>query len=126
MVGIQVYKCCLNYLKSIYQSRCWSTYFIKLQLVGKHSVFPQESNINFSGSNDKLVQALGTPEYTGYERGKGKYYMGKEKYYTPQQYFNSIANHVVREILKVTKEQQAKFEANVLAKLSHIRVPTQP
>ena len=82
--------------------------------------------MNFSGSNDILVQALGTLEYTGHERGKGKYYTGKEKYYTPRQYFNSIADNVVRDILKVTKEQQAKFEAKVLAKLSHVRVPTQP
>ena len=31
----------------------------------------------------------------------------------------------MRDILKVTKERQAKFGADVLAKLSHIGVPTQ-
>ena len=74
----------LNYLKSIISiSVLVNLFFIKLQLTGKHSLFSQESNINFSGSNDILTQALGSLEYIGHERGKGKYYTGKEKYYTP-------------------------------------------
>ena len=55
-----------------------------------------ESNISFSGSIDILSQALGTPEYTGHVRDKGKYY-------TPLQYFNSVSDHIVRDILKVTQ-----------------------
>ena len=34
----------------------------------------QESGISYSGSNDILSQALGTPEYTGRVRAKGKHY----------------------------------------------------
>ena len=80
MVGTQVYKCCLNYLKStISISVLVNLFFIKLQLVSKHSLFSQESKINFSETNDVLAQALGTSEYTGHEQGKGKYYMGKER-----------------------------------------------
>ena len=69
----------------------------------------QETNIRWS--NDILTQALGTLEYTGRVRGKGEYY-------TPRQYFNSVSDHVVRDILKVTQERQTKFEADVLAKLT--------
>ena len=45
----------------------------------------QESDISYSGSNDILAQALGTPEYTGCVRAKGKHY-------TPRQYFNSMSD----------------------------------
>ena len=55
----------------------------------------QEANISFSESNDILAHALGTPEYIGRVQGKGKYY-------TPQKYFNSVSDHVVINILKVT------------------------
>ena len=80
MVGIQVYKCSLNYLKSIISiSVLVNLFLIKLQLVGKHSLFSQESKINFSGSNDILVQTLRTPEYTGHERCKWKYYTDKKR-----------------------------------------------
>ncbi|RVW78576.1 hypothetical protein CK203_049758 [Vitis vinifera] len=44
----------------------------------------QESGISYSGSNDILSQALGTPEYTGRVRAKGKHY-------TPGRYFNRVA-----------------------------------
>ena len=80
MVGIRVYKCCLNYLKSIISiSVLVNLFFIKLQLPSKHSLFSQKSKINFSGSNDILAQALGTLEYTSHEQGKGKYYTSKER-----------------------------------------------
>ena len=45
----------------------------------------QESDISYSGSNDILAQALGTPEYTGCVRATGKHY-------TPRQYFNSMSD----------------------------------
>ncbi|KAL6323043.1 hypothetical protein AAG906_023661 [Vitis piasezkii] len=77
----------------------------------------QESGISYSGSNDILSQALGTPEYTGRVQVKGKHY-------TPGQYFNSMSERVVRDILKATQERQDKFEADVLAKLSQIGVAT--
>ncbi|WKA02358.1 hypothetical protein VitviT2T_020557 [Vitis vinifera] len=77
----------------------------------------QESGISYSGSNDILSQALGTPEYTGRVRAKGKHY-------TPGRYFNSMSERVVRDILKATQERQAKFEADVLARLSQIGVAT--
>ncbi|KAL6333211.1 hypothetical protein AAG906_028394 [Vitis piasezkii] len=67
----------------------------------------QESGISYSGSNDILSQVL-----------------AKGKHYTPGQYFNSMSEHVVRDILKATQERQAKFEADVLAKLSQIGVAT--
>ncbi|RVW75827.1 hypothetical protein CK203_055115 [Vitis vinifera] len=77
----------------------------------------QESGISYSGSNDILSQALGTPEYTGRVRAKGKHY-------TPGQYFNSMSERVVRDFLKATQERQVKFEADVLARLSQIGVAT--
>ena len=77
----------------------------------------QDSGISYSGSNDILSQALGTPEYTGRVRAKGKHY-------TPRRYFNSMLEHVVRDILKATQERQVKFEADVLARLSQIGVAT--
>ena len=77
----------------------------------------QESGISYSGSNDILAQALGTLEYTSCVRAKGKHYM-------PRQYFNSMSERVVGDILKATQERQVKFDANVLAKLSQIRVAT--
>ncbi|KAL6342311.1 hypothetical protein AAG906_007525 [Vitis piasezkii] len=64
----------------------------------------QDSGISYSGSNDILSQALGTPEYLGRVRAKGKHYTGR--------YFNT------------TQERQAKFEADVLARLSQIGVAT--
>ena len=77
----------------------------------------QDSGISYSGSNDILSQALGTPEYTGRVRAKGKHY-------TPGRYFNSMSERVVRDILKATQERQVKFEADVLARLSQIGVAT--
>ena len=55
----------------------------------------QESGISYSGSNDILSQALGTPEYTHRVRAKGKHY-------TLGQYFNSMSKRVVMDILKAT------------------------
>ena len=77
----------------------------------------QDSGISYSGSNDILSQALGTPEYTGRVRAKGKHY-------TPGRYFNSMSERVVRDFLKATQERQVKFEVDVLAKLSQIGVAT--
>ncbi|RVW87691.1 hypothetical protein CK203_057234 [Vitis vinifera] len=77
----------------------------------------QESGISYSGSNDILSQALGTPEYIGRVPAKGKHY-------TPGRYFNSMSERVVRDILKATQERQVKFEADVLARLSQIGVAT--
>ena len=77
----------------------------------------QDSSISYSGSNDIFSQALGTPEYTGRVRAKGKHY-------TPGRYFNSMSERVVRDILKATQERQVKFKADVLARLSHIGVAT--
>ncbi|RVX18196.1 hypothetical protein CK203_004041 [Vitis vinifera] len=48
----------------------------------------QDSGISYSGSNDILSQALGTPEYTGRVRAKGKHY-------TPGRYFNSMSERVI-------------------------------
>ncbi|WJZ84537.1 hypothetical protein VitviT2T_004137 [Vitis vinifera] len=74
----------------------------------------QENGRSVSGSNDILVEALGTPEYSGRVRAKGKHY-------TPRQYFNSAANHAVRDFIAASKEEQRIFQAEVLAKLSQVR-----
>ncbi|RVW23602.1 hypothetical protein CK203_095836 [Vitis vinifera] len=77
----------------------------------------QENGRSVSGSNDILVEALGTPEYSGRVRAKGKHY-------TPRQYFNSAANSVVRDFIAVSKEEQRIFQAEVLAKLSQVGAVT--
>ena len=48
----------------------------------------QESGSSFN-ENDILTEALGTPEYSGRVRAKGKHY-------TPRQYFHSIADHALQ------------------------------
>ncbi|RVW14758.1 hypothetical protein CK203_091040 [Vitis vinifera] len=68
-------------------------------------------NFKCSGSNDILVEALGTPEYNGRVRAK-------RKYYTPRQDFNSAADRAVRDFIAASKEEQRIFQAEVLAKLS--------
>ncbi|RVW63381.1 hypothetical protein CK203_060588 [Vitis vinifera] len=67
---------------------------------------------------EKIVKALGTPEYSGRVRAKGKHY-------TPHQYFHSMANSVMREFVKESQERQSKFEANILAQLSQM-MPSTP
>ncbi|XP_034697194.1 uncharacterized protein LOC117923048 [Vitis riparia] len=73
----------------------------------------QENGRSVSGSNDILVEALGTPEYSGRVRAKGKHY-------TPRQYFNSAADRAVRDFIAASKEEQRIFQAEVLAKLSQV------
>ena len=70
----------------------------------------QESSLSFNG-NDILTEALGTPEYSGRVRAKGKHY-------TPRQYFHSMADRALREFMKESQERQSKFEANILFQLS--------
>ena len=43
----------------------------------------EENGRSVNGSNDILVEALGTPEYSDRVRAKGKHH-------TPHQYFNSV------------------------------------
>ncbi|XP_059590942.1 uncharacterized protein LOC132253248 [Vitis vinifera] len=78
----------------------------------------RESGRIFSGNNDILTEALGTPEYSGRVRAKGKHY-------TPHQYFHSMANSAMREFVKESQERQSKFEANILAQLSQM-MPSTP
>ncbi|RVW43644.1 hypothetical protein CK203_097059 [Vitis vinifera] len=73
----------------------------------------QENSRSVSGSNDILVEALGTPKYSGRVRAKGKHY-------TPRQYFNSAADCAVRDFIAASKEEQRIFQAEVLAKLSQV------
>ncbi|KAL6348548.1 hypothetical protein AAG906_013168 [Vitis piasezkii] len=77
----------------------------------------QENGRSVSGSNDILVEALGTPEYSGRVRAKGKHY-------TPRQYFNSAADRAVRDFIAASKEEQRIFQAEVLAKLTQVGVVT--
>ena len=78
----------------------------------------QTSGRIFSGSNDILTEALDTPEYSGRVWAKGKHY-------TPCQYFHSMADRAMWEFVKESQEQQSKFEANILAQLSHM-MPNTP
>ncbi|RVW93716.1 hypothetical protein CK203_043419 [Vitis vinifera] len=61
----------------------------------------EEKGRSVNGSNDILVEALGTPEYSGRVRAKGKHH-------TPRQYFNTAADRVVRkcELAMGTKENK--------------------
>ena len=78
----------------------------------------RESGRIFSANNDILTEALGTPEYSGQVRAKGKHY-------TPYQYFHSMANSAMREFVKESQERQSKFEENILAQLSQL-MPSTP
>ena len=73
----------------------------------------QENGRSVSGSNDILVEALGTLEYSGRVRAKGKHH-------TPRQYFNSAVDRAVRDFIAASKEEQRNFQAEVLAKLSQV------
>ena len=77
----------------------------------------QENCSSFNG-NDILVKALGTLEYSGRVRDKGKNY-------TPRQYFHSMEDRALREFMKEHVERQSKFEANILVQISQM-VPTTP
>ena len=78
----------------------------------------QETGQSYYGSDDILTQALGTPEYCGRVRGKGKHY-------THRQYFHTGVDCAMQDFVRASKERQAQFEADILAKLSEI-IPTTP
>ena len=78
----------------------------------------QETGQSYYGSDDILTQALGSPEYSGRVRGKGKHY-------THRQYFHTVVDRAMQDFVRASKERQAQFEADILAKLSEI-VPTTP
>ena len=77
----------------------------------------QENDRSVNGSNDILVESLGTPEYSGRVSAKGKHH-------TPRQYFNSVVDHGVRDFIATSKEEQINFQAEVLAKLSEVKAVT--
>ena len=60
---------------------------------------------------------MGTPEYSGRVRAKGKHH-------TPRQYFNSVVDHAIKDFITTSKEEQINFQAKVLAKLSQVGVVT--
>ena len=72
----------------------------------------QENGRSVSGSNDILVEPLGTPEYSGRVRAG--------KHHSPRQYFNSVVDRVVRDFIAASKEEQRNLQAEVLAKLSQV------
>ena len=78
----------------------------------------RESGWIFSGNNDILTKALGTPEYSGRVWAKGKQY-------TPCQYFHSLVDSAIREFVKESQERQSKFKANILGQLSQM-MPSTP
>ena len=78
----------------------------------------QETGQSYYGSDDILTQALGTPEYSSRVRGKGKHY-------THRQYFHTVVDRAMQDFVRASKERQAQFEADILAKLSEI-APTTP
>ena len=78
----------------------------------------QETGQSYYGSDDILTQALRTPEYSGRVRGKGKHY-------THRQYFHTVVDRAMQDFVRASKERQAQFEADILAKLLEI-VPTTP
>ena len=53
----------------------------------------KESRLNFNRNNDILTKALGTSEYNGRVRFKGKHY-------TPQKYFHSMADRAFWDFVK--------------------------
>ena len=73
----------------------------------------QENGRSVSGSNDILVEALGTLEYSGRVRAKGKHH-------SPRQYFNSVVDRAIRDFIAASKEEQRNLQAEVLAKLSQV------
>ena len=62
----------------------------------------QENGRSVSGSNDIFVEALGTPEYSGQVRAKGKHH-------TPHQYFNSVVDRAIKDFIVASKEEQRNF-----------------
>ena len=72
----------------------------------------QENGRSVSGSNDILVEPLGTPEYSGRVRAG--------KHHSPRQYFNSVVDRAIRDFIAASKEEQRNLQAEVLAKLSWV------
>ncbi|KAL6349880.1 hypothetical protein AAG906_001767 [Vitis piasezkii] len=73
----------------------------------------QDNGISYSGSNDILSQALGTPEYLGRVRAKGKHYTGR--------YFNIVE----KPIGKVEEETLiVKIEPHMKARKCELAVGT--
>ena len=62
----------------------------------------QENGRSVNGSNDILVEALGTPKYSGRVRAKGKHH-------TPHQYFNSVVDRAIKDFIVASKEEQRNF-----------------
>ena len=60
---------------------------------------------------------MGTLEYSGQVRAKGKHH-------TPHQYFNTAADRAVRDFIATSQEEQRRFQVEVLAKLSQVGVVT--
>ena len=60
----------------------------------------EENGRSVNGSNDILVEALGTPEYSGRVRAKGKHH-------TPRQYFNTTTDCAVRDFIETSQEEHS-------------------
>ncbi|RVW42076.1 hypothetical protein CK203_093330 [Vitis vinifera] len=59
----------------------------------------EENGRSVNGSNDILVEALGTPEYSGRVRAKGKHH-------TPRQYFNTTTDCAVRDFIATSQKNK--------------------
>lgn len=57
----------------------------------------KENGRSFIGSNDILTEALGTPEYSGRVKAKGKHY-------TPHQYFHSATDRAIWDFIVASQE----------------------
>ncbi|KAL6335142.1 hypothetical protein AAG906_027202 [Vitis piasezkii] len=66
----------------------------------------EENGRSVNGSNDILVEALGTPEYSGRVKAKGKHH-------TPRQYFNTATDCAIRDFIATSQEEQRRFQAEV-------------
>ena len=62
----------------------------------------EKNGRSVNGSNDILVEALGTLEYSGRVRAKGKHH-------TPRQYFNTAADRVVRDFIATSQKNREYF-----------------
>ena len=58
----------------------------------------EEKGRSVNGSNDILVEALGTLEYSGRGRAKGKHH-------TPHQYFDTATDRAVRDFIATSQEE---------------------
>ena len=46
------------------------------------------------------------------------------KHHTPRQYFNNVADRALKDFIATSKEEQRKFQEEVLAKLFHVESAT--